>query len=126
MDASTHVICQFSKVSDTEWKQIMPRYREQQAEWHTIPNFVWVMLILSSISFVFYIQNWWGIVGVIISLYSAAQIGSRSGNIDGFQIGYEWGKEQAIMQAYKLSPEQLNDIIEENNEIEYHANKQNA
>ena len=110
MDTSFDEINKFSRVSDAEWKKIMPRYRAQQTEWFVIPNYVWVALVVASIALIFYFQNSWNIVGIIIGLYSAAQLGSRSGNVDGFQIGYEWGKEQAIMQAYKLSPEQLNEM----------------
>lgn len=86
---------------------VRPRYRAQRKEWFVIPNFMWLALVVISIASIIYYQNAWCIAGIIIGLYSSAKLGSRSGNIDGFQIGYECGKEQAIMQVYKLSPEQL-------------------
>jgi len=122
MDSSSQEISEFSKVSDKEWKHIMPLYRVQQSEWFMVPNFIWVMLIIFSITAIYLLQNYWGIAAAVIGFYSSAQLGSRSGNIDGFQIGYEWGKEQAIMQAYNISSEQLNDITKENNEIKHYAN----
>ena len=122
METSSHKISEHSKVSRGEWQQVMPRYRLQQKEWTFIPNFIWVILIVLSIISIYYVQNLWSIAGVIVALYSAAQLGSRSGNIDGFQIGYEWGKENAIMQTYDITEEQLYEITKENSEIEYHAN----
>ncbi len=106
-----------SRVSDAEWKQIMPRYRMQQKEWFVIPNFIWILQTILSIALIYFMQGYWVIAGIIVGFYSAAQMGSRSGNIGGFQIGYEWGKEEAIEQVYSPSPEQLNDNNKKNKEI---------
>ncbi|MDZ7735170.1 MAG: hypothetical protein U5P41_02745 [Gammaproteobacteria bacterium] len=72
---------------------------------------------------IYYLPAWWNSVAIILSLYCAAQIGSRSGNIDGFQIGYEWGKEEAISKAFKLKPGEIDEIVRTGSEIESESNR---
>lgn len=89
------------RLSDKEWQQILSRYRAQLANWQVIPSYVWLSLIVASAAMVVLLPSVWRLLAALLGFYSSAQLGSRGGNIDGFQIGYEWGKETSIMNQEK-------------------------
>jgi|GEM_PF-2570235 len=103
-----------SEMTDSDWKKVMPKYAQQLKEWRIIPNlFWWVLVLAGPIAFGFKLYSpWLPIVASLISIYSAAQIGSRVGNIKGFQIGYEWGKIDGVCKGLEINESEQDNILQ--------------
>lgn len=109
-----------SGVSRLDWKRVMPKYGHQVKEWWIIPNPIWLLLIVGSGITLYF--NWffpWLQLGAfLISLYYAAQIGSRAGNIDGFQVGYEWGQSDGVCKALNINDSEKEELLKFGREVD--------
>ena len=108
-----------SEMTDLDWKKVMPKYGHQLKEWWVLPNRLWWVLIIAGVIAVgsgWYFP-WLPITALFISLYSAAQIGSRSGNIDGFQTGYEWGKIDGVCRGLGIQETEQDSLLQKASEL---------
>jgi hypothetical protein len=108
-----------SEMSDMDWKKVMPKYGAQLKEWWIIPNIIWYLLLLAgpiTIYFNLY-YPWLPTIALIISYYAVAQIGSRAGNIEGFQIGFEWGKIDGVCRGLDINEEEQDVLLQKAREL---------
>jgi hypothetical protein len=108
-----------SEMTGSDWKKVMPKYGHQLKEWRIIPNAIWLFLGIAGIFVVGFnwFFPWLPIVAFIVSLYSAAQIGSRAGNIDGFQTGYEWGKIDGVCRGLGIKEAEQEKLLQKAREL---------
>ena len=82
-----------SDISDQLWKHVMPLYAKAMREWSiTISPVLYVACVLSLIVH-FLIGGWATYLALSVFIYAIYKVGYREGNVEGFQIGYEWGRE---------------------------------
>jgi hypothetical protein len=101
-------------VKGPDWLRVMPKYRQQLKKWQFIPSIIYILLFLAggiAIGFNWY-YPWLPIAGFLISALAARNLGSRYGNIDGFQIGYEWGKEDGVCRGLGIKETEQEELLQ--------------
>ncbi|MDI6790477.1 MAG: hypothetical protein QME44_07305 [Thermodesulfobacteriota bacterium] len=102
-----------AEMSDHDWKKVMLKYGHSLKEWWVIPTNLWYFLSLAGIVVIIFnwFSPWLRIIALLPALYAAMQIGSRAGNVDGFQIGYEWGKEDGVCKGMGIDETEKDEFL---------------
>jgi hypothetical protein len=110
-------VYRLAEITNSDWKIVMPRYNQQLKEWSIFPTIFWHVLALSGIAAIFldwfypWFHPWFAIIGVLALFITGEHFAKRSGEVEGFQTGYEWGKQDGVCKALDIKESEKLDLL---------------
>jgi len=118
IEARAYKAYQTMPIDGPEWREVMLRYRQKLNEWSFTSYNLWLVSAVLSIALTLFLPTYWNLIGIILCLLSGWQLGAKYSVIDGFQTGYEWGKEEGSLRALDIPKENELKLLNEIRNLE--------
>ena len=104
-----------AEMTDRDWKRVMPIYHQEAKQWDRFTNIFSCLLILSGAIALYldWLPPWFRIFGAVAIIMAVQSFANHQGRKEGFQIGYEWGKEDGVCKAMGIKEEEKGEMFQQ-------------